>query len=73
MPIRKFRTLEEAEQALWRKPFDPVNLRITASVTTTAMKLAGVSLPKGVFKYRSLEEADRERERWESRVPERRS
>lgn len=63
MPVRKFRTLEEAEKALWRPPFDPDNLRIAASVTTLAMKLAGMALPKGVFKFRTLEEADRERER----------
>ncbi len=63
MPVRKFRTLEEAEKALWRKPFDPENLRIAASVTSLAMGLARITLPKGVFKYRSLEEADQERER----------
>jgi hypothetical protein len=63
MSIRKFRTLEEAEKALWREPFDPENLRIAASVTTLAMGLARITLPKGVFKYRSLEEADQERDR----------
>lgn len=62
MPVRKFRTLEEAEKALWREPFDSENLRIAASVTNIAMGLARITLPKGVFKYRSLEEADRERE-----------
>jgi hypothetical protein len=63
MPIRKFRTLEEAEKALWREPFDPENLRVSASVTNLAMGLARITLPKGVFKYRSLEEADQERDR----------
>jgi len=63
MPVHKFRSLEEAERALWRPPFDPDNLRIAASVTTLAMGLARMTLPKGVFKFRSLEEADRERER----------
>lgn len=68
MPVRKFRTLEEAEKALWRKPFDPENLRIAASVTTMAMRLAGVTLPKGVFRYRSLDDANCERERRESQT-----
>lgn len=63
MPVRKFRTLEEAEKALWREPFDSENLQIAASVTNLAMGLARMTLPKGVFKFRSLEEADRERER----------
>jgi len=74
MPVHKFRSLEEAEKALWRPPFDPDNLRIAASVTNLAMWLARMSLPKGVFKFRSLEEADRERERLTSElIRERRS
>lgn len=66
MPVQKFRTLEEAEEALWREPFDRDNLRIASSVTTLAMRLARVRLPKGLFKYRSLDDADRGRQRWES-------
>jgi hypothetical protein len=68
MPVRKFRTLEEAERALWREPFDPQNLRITASITTTAMRLAGITLPKGILKYRTLADADDAREQWESQA-----
>ncbi len=58
MPVLKFRSFEEADRALWRRPYDPENLRILASITTTLRKLGGWTLPKGVFKYRSIEEAD---------------
>jgi hypothetical protein len=68
MPVHKFRSLEEAEKALWRPAFDPDNLRIAASVTNLAMSLARMTFPKGVFKFRSLEEADRERERLTSEL-----
>lgn len=66
MSIQKFRTLEDAAKALWREPFDRENLRIAASVTTLAMRLAGATLPKGVFKFATLEEANRAQNEWES-------
>ena len=68
MPVQRFRSFEEAERALWRKPFDPENLRILASITTTLRRLGGWTLPKGVFKYRSAEEADKA---WEAVVQQR--
>ena len=68
MPVQKFRSFEEAERALWREPFDPANLRILCSISTTLRRLGGWTLPKGVFKYRSMEEADAA---WEDVVHER--
>ena len=59
MPVRRFRSFEEADQALWRRPFDPENTRILASLTSTLRRLGGWKLPTGVFKYRSIEEANR--------------
>jgi hypothetical protein len=58
MPIRKFRSLEEADRANWHEPFAPENLRIVVSLSTTLRLLGGWSLPKGVFKYTSAEAAD---------------
>jgi hypothetical protein len=58
MPVQRFRSFEEAERALWRRPFDPDNLRIVAALHATARRLGGWSLPRGVFRYRTAAEAE---------------
>lgn len=58
MPVQKFRSLDEADRATRHEPFAPENLRILTSMSTTLRLLGGWNLPKGVFKYRSVEDAD---------------
>jgi hypothetical protein len=58
MPVQKFRTFEEARRALWTTPGDPVILE--------RMKRLGElgrsrSARPGVFRYRSIEEAKKEK------------
>ena len=58
MPVQKFRTFEEARRALWTTAGDPVTLE--------RMKRLGElgrprSVPTGVFRYRSIEEAKKEK------------
>jgi hypothetical protein len=62
MPVKKFRTLDEAERSLWREPGDP---RIWDGVVRRwqlhrffAREPAPRRRP-GVFKYRSIEEKQR--------------
>jgi hypothetical protein len=66
MPVRKFRTLDEAERSLWLEPGDP---RIwEAHVCRWALhrfftrETAPARTP-GVYKYRSVEEKQRPRNR----------
>ncbi len=61
MPVSRFRTLEDAEAALWRRPGDPRALRVAASLLAFAVKHGLVSPIKGVRRYRTLAEADRDR------------
>ena len=63
MPVRKFRTLDEATRSLWLDPGDPRiwdgfvrRLRLHRFL---AREPGGTRVP-GVFKYRSIEEKQRQ-------------
>ena len=58
MPIRKFHSLEEARRALWVRPGTPEHSRALRSVFWLAARFCPApQVPPGVFKYRTLEEA----------------
>lgn len=64
MPVWKFRTFEEAERALWTTSDDPALPRRIRALWRRS--LAGpLSGPRGVLKYRTIEEANADRDRWE--------
>lgn len=70
MPVRKFRSLEDAERSLWLEPGDA---RIwEAAVARWAIHLAlgapPQARPRGVTRYRSLEERQRGDENAESLI-----
>jgi hypothetical protein len=69
MPVRKFRSLEEwqeSKQAFWTACDDPhLPDRIRQHWRRWAA-LVPFPNPRGLRKYRSLEEADADRDRWES-------
>lgn len=65
MPVRKFRSLQEMEDALWRQPGDPELWRAIASVWRFAEQTCPRRFPPGVYKHRSVEDAKRQRELWE--------
>jgi hypothetical protein len=61
MPVRKFRSLAEAERALWLEPGDP---RIWLAARRRwalhqALGRPAAERARGVFKYRSVEEKQR--------------
>ena len=64
MPVQKFRTLEEAERALWTEPAGATLIERIRRVWHRSTILAGRSFPTGVRKYRTLEEAEADRQRW---------
>jgi hypothetical protein len=68
MPVRKFRTLDEWQESkreLWLVCDDPrLPDRIRAHWARWS-RLVPLHAPRGVRKYRSSEEADADRERWE--------
>ena len=65
MPIRKFRDVSEMEPSLWYERNDPALPRAIARVWGFAARICPLQFPRGVHKYRSTEEADADRERWE--------
>lgn len=65
MPIRKFRNLQEMEDSLWREPGDPQLWQAIARVWRFADQTCPRRFPPGVYKHRTIEEAERLRESWE--------
>lgn len=62
MPVQKFKTFKEAEKALWNfKPGKAYIDRI-AELWDFADKLNPIHYPRGVFKFKTLEEANKHRE-----------
>ena len=66
MPVTKYRDLDAARRDLWRDPDDPSLLHRAANLLLLAHTLAApLPMPRGVIRYRSLEEANADRLRWE--------
>jgi hypothetical protein len=66
VPLRKFHSVDEMPPAPWREPLDPRNLRLACDLSALATRLRPRRFPPGLHRYRSVEEATRCRERWES-------
>jgi hypothetical protein len=58
MPIQKFKSLEEAEKALWNLTPDGEYYNKVRAFYKLFSKLSKFSYPKGVYKFRNLEEAE---------------
>ncbi len=65
MPVQKFKTFEEAEKALWKVHPDEAYYDRVAELWDFANKLNPISYPKGIFKFRTIEEANKHREELE--------
>jgi hypothetical protein len=65
MPVKKFRDLQAMEDSLWREPGDPELWRAIARVWDFAARTVPRHFPPGVYKHRSIEEAERLRDAWE--------
>jgi len=60
MSVRRFRSFEEARQALWTEPGDPALLERLKRLGELARP---VDRPRGVFRYRTIGEAKAARNR----------
>lgn len=72
MPVRKYHSVSEMPGARPRPPLDPENLRIACELTELAFALHPWRFEPGVRKFRSLTEANRQRQEWERRQVRRR-
>ena len=64
MPVYKFRSVEEMNQPIWRRPGDPQLYRAIAGVWEMARRTNPRRFPPGVHRYRSIEEITRARDQW---------
>ncbi len=62
MPIYKYKTFEEAERALWNFNPDENYYQRVAELWDFASKLNQIVYSRGVFKFKTLIEANRHRE-----------
>ncbi|MFQ5631749.1 MAG: hypothetical protein ACE5I1_23500 [bacterium] len=62
MPVFKYKTFEEAERALWNFHPDEAYFKQVKELWNFANKINPITYPKGIFKFRSLEEANKHRE-----------
>ena len=65
MPVEKFDTFDEARQALWNFQPDEDYFRELSALWEFADKLSPVRFPRGVLKFKTLEEANKHRLAWE--------
>ena len=63
MPVRKFRSVEEMNTPA-REPADPHLAAAIADVWALGDRIFPRRFPPGVYKHRSIEEANAQRERW---------
>jgi hypothetical protein len=62
MSVRRFRDPEEARQALWTRSDDPELPARIRRLWALSRRLAPIEAPRGVRKFRTIEEANRERD-----------
>ncbi len=65
MPVYKYKSFEEAERALWNFHPDAAYYKKVAELWNFANKLRPIKYPRGVFKFRTIAEANRQRDEWE--------
>jgi hypothetical protein len=65
MPIYKFRSVEDMPGPAWRTPGDPALYRALFNLSETTRRLHPRRFPAGVYKHRSIEEMNAQRDRWD--------
>ena len=69
MPVRKYRSIEEMNrEPRWLPNGDPSiprKIRYLWRLSEFLLRPVGACIPRGIRKYRSIEEAEADRERWE--------
>jgi hypothetical protein len=65
MPVKKFRNLQDMEDSLWREPGDPELSRAIDRAWNFAARTCPRRFPPGVYRYRTMEEAEHRRDLWE--------
>lgn len=67
MPIQKFKDFDEARRALWVESGQPNLVLRIKGLWAFSTRLTPRQIPRGIRKFRSIEEANQEREQWVER------
>lgn len=62
MPVYKYKTFEEAERALWNFHPDEAYFKQVADLWEFANALNPIRYPCGIFKFKTIEEANKHRD-----------
>lgn len=65
MPVRKLRSLDEAEQSVWLAKGDVRLWPAVKSLWEFSDRIYTPRFPSGVHKHRTIEDANRNTEEWE--------
>ncbi len=65
MPVYKYKSFKDAEKALWNIDPDEEYYKNAPQLWDIANNLCSVTCPRGIFKFRSIEEANKHRQDWE--------
>lgn len=63
-PIERFSDFESAREALWLPPGDPRLVAKLRHVWEFGRRLAKYPPPRGIWRFRTIEEANAHREAW---------
>ena len=66
MPVRRLRSLDEAEQSVWLDADHPQLWPAVKDAWTLAERLYYRRFPPGVYKHRTIEEANHQTDLWET-------
>jgi hypothetical protein len=69
MPVQRFRDFDEARRALWADAGDPELSRRIRRLWAFSARLVSRRAPRGVRRFRTLEDACRDRSAWETHRP----
>ncbi len=65
MPVKKYKTFEEAEKDLWViNPDEDYYKKAFEFIDSGLKLLKSRKIPKGVFKYKTFEEAEKDAFKW---------
>lgn len=66
MPVFKYRSVEEMPSETWLTPGDPKLYRALRGLWRRSRMLAPRRFPSGVWKHRSMESMNHQREAWDT-------
>lgn len=67
MPVQRFRDFDQARRALWVELGDPKLPARIRALWHRAARLAAPAIPRGLRKFRCIDEAIQERDAWVER------